>query len=242
MPLNLVRKYITGRNKDIGARSVPKLSPRQRVAQKQKFAYSGKISNQTKSIIYTMSFLSIAAQLYKINQYFTVNRLSALWKITSITTHSEDNIDELFELAKQDTVSIYDHAVLIKGLFQNKPEILYLTLETFIHLISANIFKASDEYQHIKVMSEIFGMPRSKYLEMIRRYFIPNEENPYKLLNANENMNRKELRAVYCNRVKSCHPDMINNENIVEELKSIAVERFYLFTNAYESIINKAKK
>ena len=62
-------------------------------------------------------------------------------------------------------------------------------------------------------------------------------ENPYKILNINQDSNIDEVKKAYRKIALKSHPDKLNNITDIEE-KKLKIKEFTDATNAYNQIIN----
>jgi DnaJ like chaperone protein len=166
----------------------------------------------------------------------TRDEVTAFREVFSIPPEEEPNAARVFNLARQDVAGFEDYAARIARMFEGAPETLCDLIEGLFHIAMADGVYHPNEDAFLERVADIFGLPEPQF-RALRARFVPDAApDPWSVLGVTADMPMAEIRAVWRQMVRDCHPDRLQARGVPEEAVRLAEKRLKDINRAWEEI------
>jgi hypothetical protein len=210
-----------------------------------KNSYYGKLNisiADIKHIPYTMYVVAIAAKLAKLEvPNLTIScQIANFTEIFSIDHSDIDSIRQLYCSSLDDEVEASHYAMELNKYILNDPRLLESLAENIFKIATKNGAFNLDKIIFLRDVILALRFDEKYFLNNLRKYYIKNHKDPFKLFNIGKKVSYDDLKRVYRLCIRDCHPDKFSQKKITKEIKEIVLEQFNYYSQAYKAI--KAKR
>jgi DnaJ like chaperone protein len=168
----------------------------------------------------------------------TASEMRAFKRTVEIPPAIEQQVDRVFELAKQDVAGYEAYAKKIGRFFAREPDTLEHVLDGLFFIASADGMIHEAELDYLKHVSDIFGFDDARFEQLASQHvYLDNSIDPYVVLGLMPGADRDEVKRVYRMLVSEHHPDRLIAKGVPEELIDVATARMQAINHAYNKII-----
>ncbi|MET4128499.1 molecular chaperone DjiA [Roseovarius sp. MBR-6] len=189
-----------------------------------------------RSVAFTIAVIALSAKMAKADGQVTRDEVTAFREVFSIPPEEEPNAARVFNLARQDVAGFEDYAARIARMFEGAPETLCDLIEGLFHIAMADGVYHPNEDAFLERVADIFGLPEPQF-RALRARFVPDAApDPWSVLGVTADMPMAEIRAVWRQMVRDCHPDRLQARGVPEEAVRLAEKRLKDINRAWEEI------
>lgn len=187
-------------------------------------------------IAFTFSAIALSAKLSKIDGPANENEVKSFYKRFPLPNGSQAQAGESFYDAYNDPTDSRHYAQKIALLYADDRDLLKELMDALVSLAMADAPINSRELNFLRKTAIILGFSEADLRSMLRTHIIPDAATPYHLFGLSRKTTFEELKKVYRQKVRDCHPDMLSRYDVPEEILDICVEKFDRLTIAYDVI------
>lgn len=189
-----------------------------------------------RSVAFTIAVIALSAKMAKADGQVTRDEVTAFREVFTIPPEEEANAARVFNLARQDVAGFEEYAARIARMFETAPETLCDLMEGLFHIALADGVYHPNEDAFLERVAEILGMPAAQF-RALRARFVPDAApDPWSVLGVTADMPMDEIRAVWRQMVRDCHPDRLQARGVPKEAVLLAEKRLKDINRAWEEI------
>ena len=187
---------------------------------------------------FTLALIALSAKMAVADGVATASESRAFKRTVEIPPVIEQQVDRVFELAKQDVAGYEAYAKKIGRFFAREPDTLEHVLDGLFYIASADGMVHEAELEYLKSVSDIFGFDEARFEQIASQHvYLDQGVDPYVVLGLAPGADRDEVRRVYRLLVAEHHPDRLIAKGVPEELIDVATARMQAINHAYNQII-----
>ncbi len=190
-------------------------------------------------VAFSIAMIALSAKMAKADGIVTFDEMQAFQHIFEIPEGETENVDRLFQLAKQDTAGFEAYAGQIErlcGSGENNCPALEDILDGLFHIAKADGAIHDDELVFLRTTAEIFKLDERHFESILMRHGIGGEPDPYTVLGISRGVSVGEARAAWRKLVQENHPDVLTGRGMPEEFVRIATERLKVINRAWSRL------
>jgi DnaJ like chaperone protein len=187
---------------------------------------------------FTLALIALSAKMAVSDGVATASEIRAFKRTVDIPPAIEQQVDRVFELAKQDVAGYEAYAKKIGRFFAREPDTLEHVLDGLFFIASADGMIHEAELDYLKHVSDIFGFDDARFEQLASQHvYLDNSVDPYVVLGLMPGADRDEVKRVYRMLVSEHHPDRLIAKGVPEDLIDVATARMQVINHAYNKII-----
>jgi DnaJ like chaperone protein len=187
---------------------------------------------------FTLALIALSAKMAVADGVATASEMRAFKRTVEIPPAIEQQVDRVFQLAKQDVAGYEAYAKKIGRFFSREPETLEHVLDGLFFIASADGMIHEAELDYLKHVSDIFGFDEARFEQLAAQHvYLSTDVDPYIVLGLMPGADRDEVRRVYRLLVAEHHPDRLIAKGVPEELIDVATARMQAINQAYNQIL-----
>jgi len=187
---------------------------------------------------FTLALIALSAKMAVADGVATASEGRAFKRTVEIPPAIEQQVDRVFELAKQDVAGYEAYARKIGRFFAREPDTLEHVLDGLFYIASADGMVHEAELDYLKSVSDIFGFDEARFEQIASQHvYLDQGIDPYVVLGLAPGADRDEVKRVYRLLVAEHHPDRLIAKGVPEELIDVATARMQAINHAYSQII-----
>lgn len=194
-------------------------------------------------IAFTFYVIALAAKLAntdkKEDKGTLENEIDSFREIFAIPDSESKKVEAFYSEALNDNTPIEHYASQIRNLFPDNKVLLEELINDLLIFSDADGPLTSKKVNFLKKVVLAFNFNENYFKSILRKHLIPNDLEPYGLLNIHYGISYVDLKKAYRKSVMDCHPDRLAGQEESKELTEIAIDKFRYLTNAYEAIKEK---
>jgi DnaJ like chaperone protein len=187
-------------------------------------------------VAFSIAMIALSAKMAKADGIVTFDEMQAFQSIFEIPAGEADNVDRLFQLAKQDTAGFESYAGQIErlcGSGENNCPALEDVLDGLFHIAKADGAIHDDELSFLRRTAEIFKLDEGHFESILVRHGVGGEPDPYTVLGIARGVSVEQARNAWRKLVQENHPDVLTGRGMPEEFVAIATERLKVINRAW---------
>lgn len=189
-----------------------------------------------RSVGFTIAVIALSAKMAKADGLVTRDEVTAFREVFQIAQEEEGNAARVFNLARQDVAGYEDYARHIARMFQEAPDTLGDLMEGLFHIALADGIYHPKEDSFLARVAEIFGMEETQFRRLRARFVEGAHPDPWSVLGVTADMPMDEIRKVWRQMVRECHPDRMQARGVPQEAVKLAEKRLVDINRAWEEI------
>lgn len=185
---------------------------------------------------FAIAVIALGAKIAKADGHVTRGEVAAFREVFHIPKSEEANTAKVFNMARQDVAGYEAYAARIAAMFGKGNAALADLLEGLFHIAMADgdYHPAEDEF--LAHVADIFGLSEMEFRRLRARFVRDAKPDPYGVLGVNQNMELREIKAVWRQQVREGHPDRMVARGVPEEAVKMAEKRLIAINEAWEEI------
>ena len=174
-----------------------------------------------KDVAFTIAVIALSAKMAKSDGIVSPLELSAFREVFRFAPEEAANVENVFNLAKQDTAGYTAYADQISGLLKDDRKLLQHVLEGLLHVAASDGILHPREDEFLKSIAARFGFSDSEF-RFFRARFVADHGNPYDALRLTPDASDAEVKAQYRKLVLDNHPDRLMANGVPAEFLELA--------------------
>ena len=188
-----------------------------------------------KDVAFTIAVIALSAKMAKSDGIVSPLELSAFREVFRFAPEEAANVENVFNLAKQDTAGYTAYADQISGLLKDDRKLLQHVLEGLLHVAASDGILHPREAEFLKSIAARFGFSDSEF-RFFRARFVADHGNPYDALRLTPDASDAEVKAQYRKLVLDNHPDRLMANGVPAEFLELATRKIAAINVAYDAI------
>jgi DnaJ like chaperone protein len=188
-----------------------------------------------KDVAFTIAVIALSAKMAKSDGIVSPLELSAFREVFRFAPEEAANVENVFNLAKQDTAGYTAYADQIAGLLKDDRKLLQHVLEGLLHVAASDGILHPREDEFLKSIAARFGFSDSEF-RFFRARFVADHGNPYDALRLTPDASDAEVKAQYRKLVLDNHPDRLMANGVPAEFLELATRKIAAINVAYDAI------
>ncbi|MGL4488444.1 MAG: TerB family tellurite resistance protein [Rhizobiaceae bacterium] len=187
-------------------------------------------------VAFSIAMIALSAKMAKADGIVTFDEMEAFQQIFVIPEGEAQNVDLLFNLAKQDIAGFESYAAQILALCASDEEgspALEDILDGLFHIAKADGAIHQDEMAFLQTTASIFKLDGSRFESLLARHGVGGEPDPYVVLGLKRGVDMDEARRTWRKLVQENHPDVLTGRGLPPEFIEIANERLKVINRAW---------
>jgi DnaJ like chaperone protein len=187
-----------------------------------------------KDVAFTIAVIALSAKMAKSDGIVSPLELSAFREVFRFAPEEAANVENVFNLAKQDTAGYTAYADQIAGLLKDDRKLLQHVLEGLLHVAASDGILHPREDEFLKSIAARFGFSDSEF-RFFRARFVADHGNPYDALRLTPDASDAEVKAQYRKLVLDNHPDRLMANGVPAEFLELATRKIAAINVAYDA-------
>lgn len=193
-------------------------------------------ADQRRRVAFSMALIALAAKMAKADGVVTAAEEEAFHRLFQVPPGEERNVQRVFDLAKQDVAGFEGYASRIARLYSEDCAVLEDVMDGLFMIARADGAVHEAELAYLENVAGIFGMSEKAFERIVARHVVPEEGDPYVILNSDRSWPLSAIRARYVKLVSENHPDRVIARGLPHEFVAIANDRLAAINGAWERI------
>ena len=205
-------------------------------------SFNREISNKQKQQIFALSLIILSAKLSKADGRVSKEELLAVKEKLQIPENEIDQVAQIFNKAKEDSLGYEPYAEQIAKIFSDNLYILEEVINILFYIAESDGKVSVSEQNMIANISRIFGLSQSQYESIKESRKSSDKLNPYLVLESLPSDDFKTIRKRYIKLSKEHHPDLLLSKGVPEEVINESKVKMRSINSAWEQIQKIKKK
>lgn len=189
-----------------------------------------------RSVAFTIAVIALAAKMAKADGLVTRDEVTAFRQVFQIAPEDEPGAARVFNLARQDVTGFEEYARRIARMFADQKGTLCDLIEGLFHIALADGVYHPNEDVFLARVANIFGIRELDFRSLRARFVQGVASDPWSVLGVTADMPMTEIRKVWRQMVRDCHPDRMQARGVPEEAVKLAERRLKDINRAWEEI------
>ena len=191
--------------------------------------------------LFAISLIVLTAKLAKADGQVSKEELVAIKEKLKIPDNEIDQVGQIFNKAKQDSLGYEQYATQIAQIYKNNPAVLDEVINILFYIAEADGNVSQSEFDMIRNIARIFGLNESQFQSIKESRRGSDKLNPYIVLGCKPEDSLTEIRKKYLNLSKEHHPDLLISKGIPIEVIEESKKKMRSINSAWDQI-QKLKK
>lgn len=192
-------------------------------------------NNATRKIAFTVAVVALSAKMAAADGVVSQIERDAFQEIFKTSASEVDNVQHIFDLAKQDVAGFESYARQMASMLVSEPQLKRDVFEGLFNIAAADGVLHRSEEAYLKQVAEIFGYSEETY-RSVRAQFVHDPDDAYTVLGLHPDVTDGDLRARYRQLVRENHPDAVIARGVPKEFIDMATRKLAAINAAYERI------
>jgi DnaJ like chaperone protein len=186
---------------------------------------------------FTLALIALAAKMAVADGAVTASEERAFNATVEIAHGHEEQVERLFNLAKQDVAGYDAYARKIARFFADSPATLEHVLDSLFYIATADGLVHEAELDYVRSVSDIFGFDEARFEQLASQHVqLEAGVDPYAVLGLSHGADAAEIKRVYRVLVAEHHPDRLIAKGVPEDLIDVATDRMKAINLAYQAL------
>lgn len=190
------------------------------------------------SFAFTSALVALGAKMAMADGVAVTAEARAFSKYLEIEPGQEENIQRLYDLARQDASGFEVYAARINGMLADEPAMKRDVLECLLYIACADGVMHPAEDKFLASVAAEFGFSSGEF-SSIRALFVHDRDSPYVVLDVDPNVSDRVLKTRYRQLVSENHPDRLSAVDAPPAVIKAATAKLASINAAYESIVKE---
>ena len=185
---------------------------------------------------FSMALIALAAKMAKADGVVTADEEAAFHRLFDVPPEEQKNVRWLFDLAKRDVAGFDAYAAQIARLYSDDCAVLEDVLDGLFMIAKADGAVHEAELAYLEDVADILGLRKTAFERVAARHVVPDEGDPYLVLESDRSWPLSEIRTQYRRLVIDNHPDKLIGHGMPEEFVAIANDRLAAINAAWARV------
>jgi DnaJ like chaperone protein len=191
---------------------------------------------ERRQVAFSMALIALSAKMAKADGIVTRDEVAAFDRVFTVPEGEAGNVARLFDLARRDVAGFDAYARRIASLYAGERAVLEDVLDGLFVIAKADGAVHEAELAFLAHVAEIFDLGGHDFERISARHVVPEEGDPYLVLDADRSWTTDRLRRRYRQLVTENHPDRMIGRGMPEDFIAIATDRLAAINRAWERI------
>ncbi len=191
--------------------------------------------------LFAISLIVLTAKLAKADGQVSKEELVAVKEKLKIPENEIDQVGQIFNKAKQDSLGYEQYAAQIGQIYKNNPAVLDEVINILFYIAEADGNVSQLEFDMIHNIARIFGLNESQFQSIKESRQGSDKLNPYIVLGCKQEDSLAEIRKKYLTLSKEHHPDLLVSKGVPSEVIEESKKKMRAINSAWDKI-QKLKK
>ena len=186
--------------------------------------------------VFAIALIIRTAKLAKADGYVSKEALIAIKDKLKIPEHEIDQVEKIFNKAKEDSLGYEPYAQQITQIYRNNPPVLDEVINILFYIAEADSKVSDSELTMIRNIAKIFGLSESQFEGIKESRKGSDKLNPYIVLGCDPNDDFAAIRKKYLQLSKEHHPDVLMNKGVPQEMIEESKKKMRAINSAFDQI------
>jgi len=186
--------------------------------------------------IFAVALIILTAKLAKADGKVSKEELIAIKNKLKIPEHEIDQVGQIFNKAKEDSLGYEPYAQQISQIYKNNSAVLDEVINILFYIAEADGQVSKSEITMIRNIAIIFGINESQFEGIKESRKDSDKLNPYIVLGCNSNDDFSTIRKKYLQLSKEHHPDILMNKGVPKEVIEESKKKMRAINSAFDQI------
>ena len=186
--------------------------------------------------VFAIALIILTAKLAKADGQVSKEELIAVKNKLKIPEHEIDQVEKIFNKAKEDSLGYEPYAQQIAQIYRNNLAVLDEVINILFYIAEADGKVSDSEIAMIRNIAEIFGLSESQFEGIKESRKSSDKLNPYVVLGCDPNDNFAVIRKKYLLLSKEHHPDLLMNKGVPQEVIEESKKKMRAINSAFDQI------
>src|ERR1700754_2912952 len=187
-------------------------------------------------VTFTIAVVALAGKMARADGVVTDQEFDVFRQVFGVPPEEQDNVQRIFNLARQDVAGYEHYAGQIARLFMGNPAMLEDILDGLFEIAKADGVLHPAEAAFLERVAEIFGFAPGEFRRIRASHFAPELTDPYVILGVSYSASLEEIRQTWRRLVRENHPDSMIARGVPAEFEKLANNNLAAINAAYEAI------
>ena len=189
--------------------------------------------------VFAIALIILTAKLAKVDGHVSKEELIAIKDKLKIPDHEIDQVEKIFNKAKEDSLGYEPYARQIAQIYKNNTVVLDEVINILFYIAEADSNVSNSETAMIKSIAKIFGLSDSQFEGIKESRKSSDKLNPYLVLGCDPNDDFSVIRKKYLLLSKKHHPDILMNKGVPKEVIEESKKKMRAINSAFAQIEKK---
>jgi len=189
--------------------------------------------------VFAIALIILTAKLAKVDGHVSKEELIAIKDKLKIPDHEIDQVEKIFNKAKEDSLGYEPYARQIAQIYKNNTVVLDEVINILFYIAEADSNVSNSETAMIKSIAKIFGLSDSQFEGIKESRKSSDKLNPYLVLGCDPNDDFAAIRKKYLLLSKKHHPDILMNKGVPKEVIEESKKKMRAINSAFAQIEKK---
>ena len=186
--------------------------------------------------IFAIALIILTAKLAKADGHVSKEELVAIKDKLKIPEHEINQVEKIFNKAKEDPLGYEPYAQQIAQIYKSNPAVLDEVINILFYIAEADSNVSNSEIAMIKNIAKIFGLSDSQFEGIKESRKSSDKLNPYVVLGCDPNDDFTTIRKKYLLLSKEHHPDILMNKGVPQEVIEESKKKMRAINSAFDQI------
>ena len=186
--------------------------------------------------VFAIALIILTAKLAKADGHVSKEELIAIKDKLKIPEHEIDQVEKIFNKAKEDSLGYEPYAQQITQIYRNNPPVLDEVINILFYIAEADSKVSDSELSMIRNIAKIFGLSESQFEGIKESRKGSDKLNPYIVLGCDPNDDFAAIRKKYLQLSKEHHPDVLMNKGVPQEVIEESKKKMRAINSAFDQI------
>ena len=186
--------------------------------------------------LFAISLIVLTAKLAKADGQVSKEELVAVKEKLKIPENEIDQVGQIFNKAKQDSLGYEQYAAQIGQIYKNNPAVLDEVINILFYIAEADGNTSQSELNMIQHIAQIFGLSQSQFNSIRESRKSSDKLNPYIVLESKPEENLQTIRKKYLKLSKEHHPDILISKGVPKEVIEESKKKMRAINSAWDQI------
>jgi len=186
--------------------------------------------------VFAIALIILTAKLAKADGQVSKEELIAIKNKLKIPDSEIDQVEKIFNKAKEDSLGYEPYAQQIAQIYRNNPAVLDEVINILFYIAEADSKVSDSEIAMIRNIARIFGINHTQFDGIRESRKGSDKLNPYVVLGCDPNDDFASIRKKYLNLSKAHHPDVLVSKGVPKEVIEESKKKMRAINSAFDQI------
>ena len=190
-----------------------------------------------RQVAFTTAVIALSAKMAKMDGRITADEIAAFKTVFDIPPEESAHVARIWDEAMREPGGYEPYAQQIAQLFYSERSVMEEILGALFYIAKADGVIHPAEIELLTRIAMIFGFDSSAF-ERLKHIHLGSgdEDNPYEVLNINQDASDQAVKQAYRKLIRENHPDTLMAQGVPQEFIDIANAKMATINVAYDRI------